>query len=76
MRYDRPIQFNRNPITSSRPLRKLGRNLFWSLGVPVVLTLIALILSSIAQQNMFIVEVFIAAVLLIVLINSEKHMLF
>ena len=56
MRYDRPIQFNRNPITSSRPLRKLGRNLFWSLGVPVVLTLIALILSSIAQQNMFIVE--------------------
>ena len=56
MRYDRPIQFNRNPITSSRPLRKLGRNLFWSLGVPVVLTLIALILSGIAQQNMFIVE--------------------
>ena len=56
MRYDRPIQFNRNPITSSRPLRKLGRNLFWSLGVPVVLTLIALLLSTIAQQNMFIVE--------------------
>lgn len=56
MRYDRPIQFNRNPITSSRPLRKLGRNLFWSLGVPVVLTLIALILSSIAQQKMFMVE--------------------
>ena len=58
MRYDRPIQFNRNPITSSRPLRKLGRNLFWSLGVPVVLTLIALLLSTIAQQNMFIVEGF------------------
>lgn len=58
MRYDRPIQFNRNPITSSRPLRKLGRNLFWSLGVPVVLTLIALILSSVAQQKMFIVEGF------------------
>ena len=56
MRYDRPIQFNRNPITSSRPLRKLGRNLFWSLGIPVVLTLIALLLSTIAQQNMFIVE--------------------
>lgn len=56
MRYDRPIQFNRNPITSSRPLRKLGRNLFWSLGVPVVLTLIALLLSTIAQQKMFIVE--------------------
>lgn len=56
MRYDRPIQFNRNPITSSRPLRKLGRNLFWSLGVPVVLTLIALLLSAIAKQKLFLVE--------------------
>ena len=55
MRYDRPIQFNRNPITSSRPLRKLGRNLFWSLGVPVVLTLVALILSGIAETKLFLV---------------------
>ena len=35
MKYNKPITYNTNPITSSRPLRKLGRNLFFSLGVPV-----------------------------------------
>lgn len=55
MKYNKPITYNTNPITSSRPLRKLGRNLFFSLGVPVVFTLIALVLSSIAQNYMFIV---------------------
>ena len=55
MKYDKPITYNTNPITSSRFLRKLGRNLFFSLGVPVVLSLIALLLSAIAQKSMFIV---------------------
>ena len=55
MKYNKPITYNTNPITSSRPLRKLGRNLFFSLGVPVEFTLIALDLSSIAQNYMFIV---------------------
>ena len=55
MKYNRSVKFNTNPITSSRPLRKLGRNLFFSLGVPVVFTLIALILSSLAGNKMFLI---------------------
>ena len=53
MKYDRPITYNTNPITSSRGLRKAGRNLFFSLGVPVVFTLIAVILSMISTNPLF-----------------------
>ena len=53
MNYLKPIKYNTNPITSSRPLKKLGRNLFFSLGVPVVLTLIAVILSAISGESLF-----------------------
>lgn len=53
MIYNRPIQFNKNPITSSRALKKTGRNLFFSLGVPVVFTLVAILLSSISQESLF-----------------------
>lgn len=53
MNYTKPIKYNTNPITSSRPLRKTGRNLFWSLGVPVVFTLIAILLSTISGESLF-----------------------
>lgn len=53
MKFDKPITFNTNPITSSRKLRKTGRNLFFSLGVPVVFTLIAIILSTISTNPLF-----------------------
>ena len=61
MKFDKPITFNTNPITSSRKLRRTGRNLFFSLGVPVVFTLIAIILSSIfipiAPYNDFLLSI-------------------
>ncbi|MDY4828641.1 MAG: hypothetical protein SO187_03070, partial [Bacilli bacterium] len=54
MNYVKPVEFNRNPITSSRKLRSFGRRLFFSLGVPVVFSLIALILASAAGNTLFI----------------------
>ena len=53
MNYTKPIKYNTNPITSSRPLRKTGRNLFYSLGVPVVFTLIAVLLSNASGESLF-----------------------
>ena len=54
MNYVKPVEFNRNPITSSRKLRSFGRRLFFSLGVPVAFSLIALILASAAGNTLFI----------------------
>ena len=53
MTYTKPIKFNKNPITSSRSLRKFGRNVFFSLGVPVVFSIIAVVLSRIAEDTLF-----------------------
>lgn len=53
--YSKPIQYNRNPITSNRRLLHIGKNLFWSLLCPVVMTLIALILSHASNTGLFII---------------------
>lgn len=54
MTYTEKAKFNRNIITSSRPLRKFGRNLFFSLALPIIFGLIAVILSSIAHETLFV----------------------
>lgn len=53
MTYSEPIAFNKNPITSNRKLKKFGRNLFYSLGVPVAFLIIALILAGSAGETLF-----------------------
>jgi len=53
MTYTKPVEFNRNKITSNRRLKSFGRRLFFSLGVPVVFTLIALFLSLISNEHLF-----------------------
>lgn len=45
----KPVKYNSNPITSNRKLRSFGYKLMMSISVPVVFTLIAIILSSIAK---------------------------
>lgn len=54
--YTAPARFSRNPIVTSRPLRRLGRNLFFSLGLPVLFGIIAMILASCANEPLFIVQ--------------------
>ena len=56
MKLNEPVKFNKNPITSSRSLRKLGRNIFFSLGLPVVFLLIALTLSALGGEPLFFVK--------------------
>ncbi|MCQ3035050.1 MAG: hypothetical protein MJ248_02350 [Bacilli bacterium] len=56
MNYSKPIEFNRNPITSNRKLRGLGRNFFWSLLCPVVMLLIAIILCKVSGTGLFVIS--------------------
>lgn len=54
MTYSKPIEFNRNPITSNRKLRNFGYKVIMSLGVPIVFSVIALILAYSANNTLFI----------------------
>lgn len=56
MTYTKPVEFNRNALTSNRSLRKFGKNMFFSFAVPVVFTCIALILSASAGQHLFLAD--------------------
>lgn len=56
MNMTKPVEFNRNPFTSNRPLKRVGRNVFFSLGLPLVFTIIALILAACAQTTLFYVK--------------------
>lgn len=53
--FDRPITFNKNPITGSRKLKRTGRNIFWSLCCPVIFLVVALILSHAGGKGLFII---------------------
>lgn len=46
MDYSKPITYNKNPITSNRKLQKAGKNTFWSLFVPVLMVLIAVVIGN------------------------------
>lgn len=53
MNYSAKASFNRNPITSNRSLRKFGKNLFFSITVPILFGLLALILAKAANKPLF-----------------------
>ena len=52
--YTQPATYSRNPITTSRPLRKFGRNLFYSIALPIIFMLIAMILAYSAGETLFV----------------------
>ena len=47
MDYTKPIQYNKNPITSNRKLKRAGRKTFWSLFCPLLMVLIAVFMSNV-----------------------------
>lgn len=49
MTYDKPIQFNNNPITGNPKWKRFGRNLFWSLCCPCIFLIVSLILSYVSS---------------------------
>lgn len=53
MKYARPMKYNKNPITGNRKLRQKGKKTFWSLFCPVVMILIAIILSNANGTGLF-----------------------
>jgi ribose transport system permease protein len=55
MTYDKPIQYNSNPISGNPKLKRFGKNLFWSLCCPVIFMLIAILLSQISGTGLFII---------------------
>lgn len=53
--YTKPMKYNKNPITSNRTLRRTGKKTFWSLLCPVIMLVIAIILSYSNGKGFFII---------------------
>lgn len=51
MDYSKPIQYNKNPITSNRKLRVKGKKTFWSLCCPIIMILIAVFMANVIGGN-------------------------
>lgn len=55
MKYDSPIKYNPTGLKNNLKFKKFGRNLFWSLCLPVIFTLIALVFSYTSGTGLFII---------------------
>lgn len=55
MKYTKPIQYSKSPFFANLKLKSIGKKLFWSLLCPVVMLLVAILLSNISGTGLFII---------------------
>lgn len=53
--YTKPMKYNKNPITSNRKLKRIGKKTFWSLCCPVIMLIIAIIISNANGTGLFLI---------------------
>ena len=52
MKYTKPIQYSKSPFFANLKLKSIGKKLFWSLLCPVVMLLVAILLSNISGTGL------------------------
>lgn len=55
MNYTKPLEYNKNSLAGNRKLRLTGQKFFWSLCCPVIMLILALILSNVSGTGLFII---------------------